>query len=243
MLGGRSDQFLNLGSFAERVLVFEDALVKIPTTLPLEEAALLGCGVATGVGAVLNTAKVKSGDSVAVIGCGGVGLSVIQGARIAGAFPIVAVDVVKEKLDLARRLGATDVIDGSSDDPVEQVMRITDGVGVDHAFEALGSKTTIEAAFQMLAWGGRATMVGLPPDSTVLAVPAIELFHEKALTGSKMGSTVFRRDMPRLVHLYERGELQLDPMVTRRLTIDQINDGFDDMRQGLSARSLVVFEG
>lgn len=235
-------QLLNLAGFAERMLVFEKAVVKIPDTVGLEQASLLGCGVTTGLGAVFNTADVQPGQAVAVIGCGGVGLAAVQGARIAGASQVIAVDVIDEKLDLARKLGATDVVNAGGVDAVEAVKELTDGYGAHHAFEALGSKRTIEDAFNMLRWGGRATIVGLPPDEARLDLAAIDFFDEKMLTGSKMGSTQFRRDIPRFVDLYQTGELMLDEMVTRRLSLDEINEGFDDMRAGLSARSIVVFD-
>jgi len=235
-------QFLNLGSFAERMLVFEDAVVKIPHDFPLDKASLLGCGVTTGLGAVLNTAKVQVGESVAVVGCGGVGLSVVQGARIVGAHQIIAIDVIDAKLDLARTLGATHVINARIEDPVERAKEITDGYGVHHSFEALGSKPTIETAFNMLRWGGQATVVGLPPDESRLDIAAIDLFDEKRLAGSKMGSSDFRRDIPRYVEWYRDGRLLLDEMVTRRLALEDISEGFDAMRAGLSARSIVVFD-
>ena len=155
---------------------------------------------------------------------------------------MIAVDLIDEKLDLARKLGATDVVNAGSVDAVEAVKELTDGYGAHHAFEALGSKRTIEDAFNMLRWGGRATIVGLPPDEARLDLAAIDFFDEKMLTGSKMGSTQFRRDIPRFVDLYQSGELMLDEMVTRRLSLDEINEGFDDMRAGLSARSIVVFD-
>lgn len=240
--GQQVTQFLNLGSFAEQMLVFEDAVVKIPDEFPLDKASLLGCGVTTGLGAVLNTAKVRPGETVAVIGCGGVGLSVVQGARIAGAETVIAVDVIEEKLELARTLGATHVVDGRVEDSVETTKEITGGYGVHHAFEALGTKRTIETAFNMLRWGGQATVVGLPPDETRLDLAAIDFFDEKRLAGSKMGSTDFRRDIPKYIEWYRDGDLMLDEMVTRRLSLPEINDGFDDMRAGLSARSLVIFD-
>jgi S-(hydroxymethyl)glutathione dehydrogenase/alcohol dehydrogenase len=240
--GQRVAQLLNLGSFAEQMLVLEDAVVKIPDDFPMDQASLLGCGVTTGLGAVFNTAKVLPGETVAVIGCGGVGLSVVQGARIAGASAVIAVDVIDEKLALAGHLGATHAVNGRRQDPVETVKQMTDGYGVHHSFEALGSKPTIETAFSMLRWGGQATVVGLPPDEARLDIAAIDLFDEKRLAGSKMGSTDFRRDIPRYLQWYRDGRLLLDEMVSRRLTLDEINEGFDDMRAGLSARSIIVFD-
>lgn len=238
----RITPFLNLGSFAEQMLVFDDALVRIPDDFPLEVASLLGCGVTTGLGAVFNTARVRPGETVAVIGCGGVGLSAVQAARIGGARMVIAVDVVEEKLDLAKTLGATHVVNARTQDPIAFVEEITAGYGVHHAFEALGSKATIETAFEMLRWGGQATVIGLPPEGARLDISAIDLFDEKRLTGSKMGSTEFRRDIPQYVEWYREGLLLLDEMVTRRLDLEEINCGFDDMRAGLSARSIIVFD-
>jgi S-(hydroxymethyl)glutathione dehydrogenase/alcohol dehydrogenase len=177
-----------------------------------------------------------------VIGCGGVGLSAVQGARIAGAAQVIAVDVVDTKLDLARTLGATHVVDARTNDPVERVKEVTGGYGVHHAFEALGTKSTIESAFNMLRWGGQATVVGLPPDEARLDIAAIDLFDEKRLTGSKMGSTDFRRDIPKYIEWYRDGRLMLDEMVTRRLTLEEVNEGFDDMRAGHSARSIIILD-
>jgi len=235
-------QFLNLSSFAERLLVSERAVVKISKDIPLDKAALLGCGAATGLGAVFNTAGVEEGQTVAVIGCGGVGLAAVQGARIAGAETVIAVDVVHEKLGLAKKLGATHVINARDNDPVLRALAMTDGLGVHHAFEALGSEATIETAFNMLRWGGAATVIGLVPENTVLDIPGDQLFYEKKLQGSNMGSSDFRRDIPKYIEWYLDGRLMLDEMVTARLALDEINEGFETMRQGLSARSIIVFE-
>lgn len=235
-------QFLSLSSFAERLLVSERAVVRITQDIPLDKAALLGCGVATGLGAVLNTAGVSDGQTVAVIGCGGVGLAAVQGARIAGASKVIAVDVIEDKLELARTLGATHVINSRDNDPVAMALQTTEGLGVHHAFEALGSKGTIETAFNMLRRGGVATVIGLVPPKTILEIPGDELFSEKRLQGSNMGSSDFRRDIPKYIDWYLDGRLMLDEMVTARLSLEEINQGFDTMRQGLSARSIIVFD-
>ena len=218
-------------------------MVKITKSeISLHEAALLGCGVTTGLGAVFNTAGVLGGQTVCIIGCGGVGLAAVQGARIASAEKVIAVDVVEEKLDLAKTVGATHVVDGRGNDLVDNVLAITDGLGVHHAFEALGSKSTIEASFNMLRWGGTATVIGLVPTGTILDIPGDQLYYEKSLQGSNMGSSDFRRDIPRYIDMYLDGRLLLDEMVTARLSLAEINDGFDAMRQGLSARSIIVFD-
>lgn len=239
---GPVHQFLNLSSFAEKMLVHENATVRISERMPLDTAALLGCGVATGLGAVFNTAGVRAGETVAVIGCGGVGLSAVQGARIAGASSVIAIDRVPEKLRLAQSFGATHLIDASAGDPVSSVLDITNGQGVDHALEAVGSTATVEAAFAMTRRGGIATVVGLMPEGQTIRIPTDDLFYERKLQGSVMGSNEFREDTPRYVDLYLDGELNLDDMVTGRISLDQINQGFEDMIAGTSARSIITFE-
>lgn len=235
-------QFLNLASFAERMLIHENALVRVTEEIPLDKAALLGCGVATGLGAVFNTAVVRPGESVAVIGCGGVGLSAIQGARIAGASPIVAIDRLDAKLELAYRLGATHVVNADSGDPVEEVKALTGGLGVEKSFEAIGNASTAELAFSLLRKGGTATVIGLIPVGAAVSVPGWELIDEKRLQGSNMGSNRFRVDVPRYVQMYLDGRLNLDDMVTNRLPLEAINEGFDEMRTGRVARNLIVFD-
>ncbi len=234
-------QFLDLSSFAEQMLVHESTLVKVPLGLPLDRAALLGCGVSTGLGAVFNTASVESGEWVAVIGCGGVGLAAVQGARIAGAERIVAIDTVDEKLDLAAALGATDTVNASAQSPVEAVQELTRGQGVHHSFEAIGSKSTAESAFAMLCRGGTATIVGLIPGE-ILSIETDGLFYERKIQGSVMGSNQPRRDIPRYVDMYMDGLLNLDDMVTRRIALPEVNEAFEDMRLGKAVRSLVVYE-
>ena len=234
-------QFLGLSSFAEQILVNQSTLVKIPRNVPLDRAALLGCGVATGLGAVFNSAGVEPGQSVAIIGCGGVGLAAVQGARIAGAEPIIAIDLIDAKLELAASLGASDTINGSQSDPVSAVREITGGHGVHHAIEALGTTETARSAFDMLRRGGTATIVGLIPAQTI-EVPTDELFYERSIQGSVMGSNRPSRDIPRYVQMYLDGRLNLDDMVTRRIALDGLNTAFEDMRSGTAVRSLVVFD-
>lgn len=235
-------QFLNLSSFAERMLIHENALVKVTKEMPLDRAALLGCGVATGLGAVFNTAGVKPGETVAVIGCGGVGLSAVQGARIAGAGTIIAIDRVEEKLDLATQFGATHTIKAPPEDAVARVRELCDGLGVHHAFEAIGNTTTAEMAFAMLRPGGTATVIGLIPVGDTVSIQGYMLFDERRLQGSNMGSNRFRVDVPRYVKMYLEGRLNLDDMVTARMPLEEINEGFDQMRTGKVARNLIVFE-
>ena len=235
------NQWYNLSSFAELMLVHENALVKIVDDIPLDRAALIGCAVVTGVGAVIHTAGVRPGETVAVIGCGGIGLNCIQGARLAGAGRIIAVDRVPMKLELAKKFGATDVVDASSVDPVQAVVEMTSG-GVHYSFEAIGLKATAEAAFGMLRSGGTATVVGLLPFGATIEIPGLALIAERKLQGSLMGSNRFRVDMPRLVDLYLQGRLELDELISARITLDQVNDGFKAMQGGEVARSVIIFD-
>ena len=239
--GGEVHQFYNLSSFAEQMLVHEHALVKIRDDMPLDRAALIGCAVTTGFGAVIHTARVDVGSTVAVIGCGGVGLSAINGAAIAGAGRIIAVDIKGSKLNLAKHFGATDVVDASSTDPVAAVKEMTGG-GVEYAFEALGLKKTAEQAFRMLRTSGVATIIGMVPEGQMVEIDAADLLNDKTLKGSNMGSNQFRVDMPRFVEFYLSGRLKLDEMVSRRIALEQINEAFDEMKAGEVARSVIVFD-
>ncbi len=234
-------QFLRLSAFAERMLVHEHALVKIRPDMPFDRAALIGCAVTTGLGAVFNTAKVAPGSSVAVLGCGGVGLNCIQGAAIAGAAQIIAVDMLPWKLDLARTFGATDVVNAATDDPVARVRELTGG-GVEHAFEAIGLKIAAEQAFGMLRKGGTATVIGMIPIGERIEIPGSDLLDEKRIQGSNMGSNRFRIDIPRYVDLYLNGRLKLDELVSARIRLDEVNSGFEAMRRGEIARDVIVFD-
>lgn len=240
--GEKIHQFLRLSAFAEYLLVHENTLVKIREDMPLDRAALIGCAVTTGIGAVFNTAKVEPGSTVAVLGCGGVGLNVVQGAAIAGAGRIIAIDTMPWKLDLARDFGATDLVDVAAGDPAEQVRDLTDG-GVEYSFEAIGLKVTAEQSFAMLRKGGTATIVGMIPEGQKIELPGSEFLDEKRIQGSNMGSNRFRVDMPRYVDLYMSGRLKLDELVSARIGLDEINQGFEAMRRGDVARSVVLFDG
>jgi S-(hydroxymethyl)glutathione dehydrogenase / alcohol dehydrogenase len=234
-------QSFDLSAFAELMLVHEHALVKIRPDVPLDRAALVGCGVTTGLGAVFHTAKVEPGETVAVIGAGGIGLNCIQGARIAGAGRIIAVDALASKLELARSFGATDVVDASGGDAVEQVLELTGG-GVHHAFEAIGLKVTCEQAFGMLRRGGTATIIGMVPVGVTLELPGSAFLGEKKLQGSLMGSNRFRIDMPRYLEMYLDGRLELDRLVSARRPLEEINEAYDDLKTGEVARSVLLFE-
>jgi S-(hydroxymethyl)glutathione dehydrogenase/alcohol dehydrogenase len=232
-------QFFDLSSFAEQLLVHENMLVKIRPDMPLDKAALIGCGVTTGVGAVINTAKVRPGEQVAVIGCGGIGLNAIQAAALVGA-RVIAIDRIASKLALATEFGATDVVDASATDAVMAVHELTGGV--DHAFEAIGLKETAEQAFMMLRKGGTATVIGMVPFGQKVEIDGFQLLLEKKLQGSNMGSNRFRVDMPQYVEWYLAGKLKLDELVSGVMPLEKINDGFAALRSGEVARQLVTFD-
>ena len=234
-------QFADLASFAELLLVHENFVVKVRDDMPLDKAALIGCGVTTGVGAVTNTAKVRPGETVAVIGCGGIGLNAIQAAAIVGAGRVIAVDRVASKLELARTFGATDVVDAAEVDPVGAVIEMTSG-GVDHAFEAIGLKVAAEQAFAMLKNGGTATIIGMLPLGEKIEIDGLSMLLEKRLQGSNMGSNRFRVDMPQYVDWYLVGKLKLDELVSATMPIEQINDGFNRLSSGEVARQLITFD-
>jgi S-(hydroxymethyl)glutathione dehydrogenase / alcohol dehydrogenase len=230
-----------LGTFAEMMVCDEMSVVKVETDLPDEQLALIGCGVTTGVGAVLNTADVRPGSTVAVIGCGGVGQSIVQGARIAGAARIIAVDPVAMKREVALALGATHSVDPADGGAVDQVRQLTNGLGVDFAFEAIGNPAIIREAFDLTRAGGTCVVVGVPRADAELSFPAFGLiFGEKRILGSLYGSAQVRREFPRLVRLAEQGQLRLDELVSRRIHLDDVNHAFDAMRNGEVIRSVIV---
>ena len=235
-------QFMNMGAFAEHILVHESGCVAIRKDMPLDRACLISCGVATGFGAVVRSAGVRPGESIAIIGCGGVGLAAINGAAVAGAGRIIAIDRLPVKLAMAQQFGATDVIDASAGGVVEAVMALTSGKGVDHAIEAIGRKETIEDAFNMLAKGGLATVLGAGKRDTMVAIPALALLREKRLQGSMMGGVRTAIDIPRYVDLYMAGKLKLDELISRRRPLSEINEAFDDLRKGEVARTVIVFD-
>ena len=233
------NQFVNLSSFAEQMLVHENAIVKIRKDMPLDLAALIGCAIITGFGAVVNTAKVRPGETVAVIGCGGVGMAAVNGAAIAGAGRIIAIDINPTKLQLATKVGATDLVNAEGD-PAERVKELTNG-GVQHSFEVLGSKLTAEQAFGMLGPGGTATIVGMIPLGTKIELHGADFLRERRIQGSVMGSNHFRVDMPRLVEFYLNGKLLLDDWITAKLKLSEINEGFANLKAGKTLRSVIQF--
>jgi NDMA-dependent alcohol dehydrogenase len=234
--------FCGVSSFAEYCVIPERAVLRIPDDLPLDRAALLGCAVISGVGAVFNAARVRPGSSVAVFGTGGVGLNVVQGAAIAGAGPIIAVDLRANKLEWARRFGATDTVDASSGNPVERVRALTGGRGVDYAFEVVGLPATMRQAYDSLAKRGMAVVLGVAPATAEVAVPVLPLvFEERTLTGSIYGASRPRIEIPRLIDLYRAGRLKLDELLTRAYPFSQINEAYADLERGELARGVVTF--
>jgi S-(hydroxymethyl)glutathione dehydrogenase/alcohol dehydrogenase len=230
-----------LGTFSDTMTVDEVSVVKVETDLPAAQLALIGCGVTTGVGAALNTAKVKPGAAIAVLGCGGVGQAVIQGARIAGAGRIIAIDPQELKRKTAKRLGATDVIDPSQGDPVEQVKALTGGRGVDYAFEVIGLPETIVTAYNMARRGGDVIIVGMARFEAQFTLPAFGIFfEEKTVRGCKYGSAQVRRDFPRFVELIETGRLDTSSMVSKTIKLEQVNDAFRAMEAGEVIRSVIA---
>ena len=234
-------QFADIAGYAEQMLLHENAVVKITKEMPLDKAALIGCGVTTGVGAALNTAKVEPGSTVAVFGAGGIGLAAIQGARIAGARRIIAVDVFENKLAMAKRLGATDTVDASSTDPVAAIKELTGG-GVDYSFEAIGLKKAAEQAFYCLIPGGTATVIGMIPVGQKVEIEGRYFLTERKLQGCNMGSNRFRIDMPRYIDFYMQGRLNLDDMVSRKARLDDVNEAFRAMKAGEVARTVLMFD-
>ncbi len=232
-------QFINVSAFAEEMLIHENACVAIAREMPFDRAALLGCAVTTGAGAAIHTAKIRPGQTVAVIGCGGVGLSAINGALIAGAGRIIAIDRQPQKLELARRFGATDTL-VADEDVVGRILETTRG-GVDHAIEAIGLKTTVEAAFEMLRPGGVATVAGMAPVGVKVEISAFALLRERRLQGSNMGSNRFPIDIPLYVDLYMQGRLNLDDLIARRIRLEEIGVAFSALHDGATARSVVMF--
>ena len=234
--------FANIGSYAERMLLHENSVVKIDPDLPLDRAALVGCGVLTGVGAALRTSGLEGGQTVAVFGCGGVGLSIVQGARIGGARQIIALDIFDGKLEMAKRVGATHVVNSSKEEAAKAVRALTGGAGVDHAFEAVGSSALVRQAIESLAIRGTATIVGVLPPDAMIEFPWMAIRPECRVQTSRMGSNRFRIDIPRYLEFYRQGRLLLDEMVTRRGRLGDINDAFRAMKAGEVARTVLTFE-
>ena len=235
------NQMLNLSAFAEQMLIHEHACTRIDPEMPLDRAAVIGCAVTTGAGTIFNACKVTPGETVAVVGCGGVGLATINAAKIAGSGRIIAADPIPEKRELAKKLGATDVVDALAEDAAEQIIELTKG-GVDHAVEAVGRPASGELAVKSLRRGGTATILGMMPLTHSVGLSAMDLLSGKKLQGAIMGGNRFPVDMPRLVDFYMRGLLDLDSIIAERIPLEQINEGFEKMKKGDSARSVIVFD-
>ena len=235
------NQMLNLSAFAEQMLVHEHACVRIDPEMPLDRAAVIGCAVTTGAGTIFNACKVTPGETVAVVGCGGVGLATINAAKIAGAGRIIAADPIAEKRELALKLGATDVVDAMAPDAAQQIIELTKG-GVDHAVEAVGRTASSKLAVSSLRRGGTATILGMLPLNESVGLGAMDLLSGKKLQGAIMGGNRFPVDIPRLVDFYMRGLLDLDSIVAETIPLERINEGFDKMKKGDAARSVIVFD-
>lgn len=234
-------QMLNLSAFCEQMLIHEHACVAIDKSMPLDRAAIIGCAVTTGAGTIFNACSVVPGESVAVIGCGGVGLAAINAAKIAGAGQVIAIDPVPEKRALAEVLGATHTVDASVPDAAKQVLALSRG-GVHHAIEAVGRQASADLAVAVLRRGGTATILGMMPLDCKVGLGAMDLLSGKKLQGAIMGMNHFPVDLPRLVDFYLRGLLDLDTIIAERIPLEDINDGFEKMKAGTSARSVVVFD-
>ena len=235
-------QFIGISSYAEKMLLHENSVVRIDPDLPLDQAALVGCGVLTGVGAALRSSGMEAGQTVAVFGCGGVGLSIVQGARIGGARQIIAIDQFGTKRQMAMRVGATHFVNSSEDDPVKAVRALTGGQGVDHAFEAVGNAALCRQAIESLAIRGTATIVGVLPPDAMIEFPWMAIRPECRVQTSRMGSNRFRSDIPLYLDFFRQGRLDLDAMVTKRGHLCDVNEAFRAMKAGEVARTVLMFD-
>jgi S-(hydroxymethyl)glutathione dehydrogenase / alcohol dehydrogenase len=241
-LGGETINQMGQAAFAEEMLVHESCVVKINPEMPIESAALIGCGVITGVGAVLNAAKLRPGETCVVIGCGGIGLNAIQGAKIAGAGRIIAIDMIPWKLELAKVFGATDCIDASAGDAVERLLELMP-VGADYAFECIGTPATIRKSVAMVRKGGTAIIIGVVPLGVDIAIDGNQfLMNGKRMIAAYYGGASFRSDVPRYVDYYLKGHLRLDEMISDRIQLKDVNKAFDDLIAGKSLRQVITFD-
>ena len=241
--GAEINQMIGLGGFGSYTVIPENAAVRVDRDIPFPQAALVGCGVSTGVGAVINTARVRPGTTVAVFGCGGVGLNCIQGATIANATTIIAVDILDNKLDFAREFGATHTVNASRDDPVERIKELTGGKGAHYAFEAIGvSKEPYVQSVECTRKRGVTVWVGAAPMDMPVTLDARALFFEKVIMGSYLGSSRPHIDIPRLLGLYRAGRLKLDELITRTFPVEEINSAFEALSKGEVARGVLSFD-
>lgn len=233
-------QGLGTAGFASHALIHENQLATVPADMPFPEAAILGCGTITGAGAAINSARVAAGDTVAVIGLGGVGLNVVSGAALAGARMVIGVDLQPSKLELSRRFGATHTVDAGEHDPVEAVRALTDG-GADHVFEVIGLAATTQQAIQMAGVGGSVNLIGIHKPGTTVALDVADmLIPQRVIRGVFMGSTDIQRDIPRYAEYYRQGRMELGGLIAHRIPLDAINDGYAELRTGQSARSVIT---
>ena len=235
-------QGLRTGAFAEYVVVDESQAVVMPKDLPLDSASLLACGVITGLGAVVNTAKVRPGDAVVIIGTGGVGLNSVQGAQLSGAHPIIALDLAEDKLEAAKAFGATHGLSPLDNDLPGAVRDLTDGRGADYVFVTVGSTKAIEQGLTLLRPGGSLVIVGMPPSGATVAFEPLDFADaSQKILGSKMGGTKLQVDVPKLVALYQQGRLKLDELITGRYALEDINDAIESVKRGEALRNVIVF--
>ncbi|WP_170517656.1 Zn-dependent alcohol dehydrogenase [Ruegeria atlantica] len=241
--GGPLDQAMACGAFAEKVVVSHRQIVKLPAEMPKDVASLLSCGVITGVGAAVNAAKLRPGQDVVVIGAGGVGLNAIQGARIAGARRIVAVDMTEEKLDIAMEFGATHGVLASQDQPWKAAFKALGGRGADAVLITVGAIPAYDQAPRYLGRGGRAIMIGMPHSGDMSSYePVVLAALGQGMVGSKMGDVVIQRDIPWMIDLYEQGRLKLDELISGRWSLDQINEAIEDTKTGSAKRNVILFD-
>ncbi len=240
--GRRIYHYANCAAYANHAIIHESSAIPIAKHIPLEKACLVGCALAAGIGAAMNTAKVAPGQSVAVFGCGGVGLNVIQGTRLAGASPIIAIDLLESKLYKAREFGATETIDASQEDAVKRVMEITRNRGVDFAFEVIGRVETIQQAYQSIRASGKCVVVGVVADSSELSIVPRTLLQEKTIMGTRYGSTRAPRDFPLYLDLYMQGRLKIDELITRYAKLEDINEAFHALEHGEAIRTVLLME-
>ena len=241
--GNELHQAMNCGAFAEDVVVHQSQLQKVPMKMPFDVASLLACGVITGYGAVRHASQLKAGQTAIVIGCGGVGLNSVQGAALAGAKSVIAMDLEPEKLDVAKSFGATHGINPSDKDVVDQVMEITDGRGADVVFVTVGVKPAIDSAQKFITKNGTVVIVGMPSSDTRGDYdPGTMAAWGQKFIGTKMGNTVISEDIPELLALYEEGKYQLDPLISGRFKLEQINEALDEVRSGKAVKNVIVFD-
>ena len=240
--GERIYQGLRTGAFAEQVVVDASQAVAIPEGIPFDSASLLACGVITGLGAVVNTARVEAGSKVVVIGTGGVGLNSIQGATLSDCSTIIAMDISDQKLAAAKRFGATHGINSSREDAAEAVRALTDGRGADYVFVTVGVKSVVEQAFGLIRNGGTLVLVGMPASGETAAFEPLRVANDcLVVLGSKMGSSRIRVDIPKLVDLYQRGSLELDALISGRYSLEKINDAIASVKRGEALRNVIVY--